>query len=204
MAGCLWRSPSWRQSSARITSPSSEIVTTSSLSCAEMKPGCTGRQAPRALSPVARVQNLASVHVPYYIDGQFTDDFHGRRVIDGSIYLPTLSEPETLARPPYHLPDGSPPELLICHADDPRMRERYPSPVDFLKAGLPPAALEEMIGWGAAYMETLNVRPHCCAAAAPPLANPWWCCARRPPAPSNPSRMPAWQGAALPFSFGMS
>ena len=98
---------------------------------------------------------LASVHVPFWMDNRFCTSFRGTQCIDGSVYLPRLSEPALLSRPPYMLPDGTSPDVRIFQFDDPRMVDSYPSPTDFL-ATKSPAQKTEMMQWGASHVAQLD------------------------------------------------
>lgn len=98
---------------------------------------------------------LASVHVPFWMDPRFSTRFRGRQYIDGSVYLPRLSEPELLSRPPYMLPDGSPPGVRVYQFDDARMQAAYPGLGDFL-ASYGPQQKSEMMEWGASHFAKLD------------------------------------------------
>ena len=98
---------------------------------------------------------LASVHVPFWMDPRFCTSFRGTSCIDGSVYLPRLSQPELLSRPPYALPDGKSADVRVFQFDDPRMRAAYPSPADFL-ATKSPSEKMQMMEWGASFVEELD------------------------------------------------
>ena len=91
--------------------------------------------------------NLASVHVPLFLDRKWTATFRGKRYIDGSI---SCAEGATLLR----LPDA-PASLTLRAGDDARMRERYSAPTDFLKLASPDG-VRQMVEWGSAHVDELD------------------------------------------------
>lgn len=100
---------------------------------------------------------LASVHVPFWMDRRFCTTFRGTSCIDGSVYLPRLSEPSLLSRPPYTLPDGANADVRVFQFDDPRMNQEYDSLRDFL-ASKTPAQKLEMMEWGSSHIAQLDGR----------------------------------------------
>jgi hypothetical protein len=94
---------------------------------------------------------MASVHVPFFLDGKMAYQFRGKPCVDGSLAFPGL--------PPvvYTLPGqfSSSQILQISPHEDPRMRERYRGASDFLRLSGEPA-LREMMHWGETYVDKME------------------------------------------------
>ena len=86
--------------------------------------------------------NLASVHVPFFLDGRAAARFRGCACVDGS--LGALLQPLPLAN-----------GCRISHHDDPRMRARFRLPSDFLRL-VSPASVREMMAWGEAHVDAVD------------------------------------------------
>ena len=87
--------------------------------------------------------NLASVHVPFFVDGRPTASFRGVACVDGSL--------RALLQPLPQLTEG----CRINHHDDPRMRAKYRHASDFLRL-VSPAGVREMMAWGEAYVDGVD------------------------------------------------
>ena len=87
--------------------------------------------------------NLASVHVPFFLDGRAAARFRGGACVDGSLCA--------LLQPLPQLTQG----CRINHHDDLRMRARYRLPSDFLRL-VSPASVREMMAWGEAHVDALD------------------------------------------------
>jgi len=107
--------------------------------------------------------NMASVHIPYLFGGTFAASFRGHPCIDGSVYLPNVSDLSKISQPPYLLPDGSQPGVRVCHADDSRIGTSYNEVKDFVKAGLSPREVEQLMEWGSSHFAALDAKGKLCA-----------------------------------------
>lgn len=93
--------------------------------------------------------NLASVHVPLFIDGRWTAPFRGLRCVDGSFSLGGAETP--LAH------SGGGPSVRISAEDDARMRAKYSRAGDFLRlSGMD--AVREMMQWGEEHVDAMERR----------------------------------------------
>jgi len=89
--------------------------------------------------------NLASVHVPLFIDGHLAARFRGHQYVDGSISLLNSNECDLLA--------GA---VTIHSSLDPRMRRKY-GVQDFLKLTTADS-IREMMVWGAQHVEAMDAQ----------------------------------------------
>lgn len=95
--------------------------------------------------------NLASAHVPLFLDGRWTTQFRGMRCVDGSLSLRRSSGERRVV-----LPNGARVVRLDPKTDQ-RMREKYRRREDFLRL-TSRGGVEEMMGWGEAYVNLMASR----------------------------------------------
>lgn len=93
--------------------------------------------------------NLASVHVPLFLDKSLTAGFRGGRYVDGSIRWGDRLGWRRM------LPPDDAPFLRLSSASDKRMRAKYAKPQDFL-ALTTREGVGEMMAWGAEHVEALD------------------------------------------------
>lgn len=94
--------------------------------------------------------NMASVHVPYFLDGRLTRAYRGAPCVDGSL---SLGAPVRLPLPEaYDLV----PAVSISSRDDAQMRAEYAKPADFLRL-VEPDAIRAMMRRGEAYIDEAAV-----------------------------------------------
>ncbi|KAL1524936.1 hypothetical protein AB1Y20_019812 [Prymnesium parvum] len=94
--------------------------------------------------------NMASVHIPLFIDGAWTRRHRGRRCVDGSIRF--LGKRERLMPPGVVEESG---RVRIASVDSHLMRARYNKPGSFLKLSSVDA-VREMMEWGAIHVEEMD------------------------------------------------
>jgi len=92
--------------------------------------------------------NLASAHVPLFLNGRLTAHFRGMRCVDGSLSLRPSSSRRRVV-----LPHGAS-LVRIEPREDERMRDKYRKREDFLRL-TSRAGVEEMMAWGEAYVDEM-------------------------------------------------
>lgn len=91
--------------------------------------------------------NMASVHVPLFLNGELTTPFRGSGCVDGTIRL--WGDRQRL------VPPGCTSRVRISSADCSRMRERYKRPADFLRISSVDA-VRDMMAWGEEHVDHLE------------------------------------------------
>ena len=94
--------------------------------------------------------NMASLHIPWFMDRHATARFRGSRYIDGSFSLRDSTRKLILP--------GATGHLRIHSKNDERIRARFARPTDFLARGISVADVREMMVWGADYIDTVDSR----------------------------------------------
>ena len=94
----------------------------------------------------------ASIHVPLFLDRQWTSELRGAHYVDGSL-MEALRPKRYLLGPR----DARSPILRLYHGDDPRMAARFTRNDDFLRLSSPDG-VAEMMGWGEEHVEALDAR----------------------------------------------
>lgn len=95
---------------------------------------------------------LASVHIPFYMDGSLTREFRGGRYIDSDIGALTRTSSAAKLEIP-----GEPASVRIARGRDRRLREKYSSASDVL-ALVSADGVREMVRWGAEHVEELDAK----------------------------------------------
>mmetsp|Transcript_8267 Transcript_8267/g.18470 ORF Transcript_8267/g.18470 Transcript_8267/m.18470 type:complete len:114 (-) Transcript_8267:141-482(-) len=101
---------------------------------------------------------MASVHVPFFLDGHLTASFRGMQCVDGSITLGRAkgAKPAKLVPPGSERLDHS--QLLrICSSDNVEMCARYKGPADFLRM-TSPEGVQEMMAWGVRHVDDMDAK----------------------------------------------
>jgi hypothetical protein len=95
--------------------------------------------------------NLASAHVPLFLDGRWTARFRGMRCVDGSLSLRRDSYKRRVVLP------GGAQAVRLDPSADLRMREKYKRREDFLRLASKDG-VREMMAWGEGYVARMEER----------------------------------------------
>ena len=93
---------------------------------------------------------LASVHLPWYLDGHLTAEFRGESFVDADLLSLSRGSPDLA------VPDPAAPTVRLLPARDPHIARAFSRPGDFqrLKSR---ESVEEVMEWGARHVHMLGV-----------------------------------------------